>query len=90
MILVLKPRVMRGPVPAGKERFGFTLVETLVVIAIVGVLASLLLPALSRGKETAKVARVRAELYGIGLALDMYATDNACQSRPFASTATRI
>ena len=82
MTFILKPRMMEDPILPGKERSGFTLVETLVVIAIIAVLASLLLPALARGKESAKVARVRAELYGIGLALDMYATDNGGQIPP--------
>ena len=82
MIFTLKSRMTRGPVPAGKGRSGFTLVETLVVLAIIGVLASLLLPSLARGKEAAKVARVRAELYGIGLALTMYAADNAGEIPP--------
>jgi prepilin-type N-terminal cleavage/methylation domain-containing protein len=82
-LILMKSRVMRGsPITAGKNRSGFTLLETLVVIAIIGVLASLLLPALALSKETAKVARVRAELYGIGLALDMYATDNGGQIPP--------
>jgi len=54
----------------------FTLIELLVVIAIIAILASLLLPALARGKEKAKVARVHAELRGIGLALDMYSSDS--------------
>ena len=53
----------------------FTLVELLVVIAIIGILAALLLPALARAKEKAKVARVRAELNALGLAFDMYSTD---------------
>ena len=53
----------------------FTLVELLVVVAIIGVLAGLLLPALSRAREKAKAARVHAELYGIGLALEMYSAD---------------
>jgi len=48
----------------------------LVVIAIIAVLAALLLPALSRAKEKAKVARVHGELYGVGLALQMYSDDN--------------
>ena len=61
---------------------GFTLVELLVVIAIIGILAALLLPALARGKEKANVARVHAELYGIGIALEMYATDNAGKVPP--------
>ena len=54
----------------------FTLVELLVVIAIIGILAALMLPVLARAKEKANVTRVRAELYGIGLALEMYSTDN--------------
>ncbi len=61
---------------------GFTLVELLVVIAIIALLASLLLPVLARAKEKAKVTRVRAELYGIGLALEMYATDYAGKLPP--------
>ncbi|MCX7872474.1 MAG: prepilin-type N-terminal cleavage/methylation domain-containing protein [Verrucomicrobiae bacterium] len=58
------------------RRGGFTLIELLVVTAIIGILASLLLPALSRAKEKARVIKVHAELYGIGLALEMYAMDN--------------
>lgn len=54
----------------------FTLIELLVVIAIIGILASLLLPALSRAKEKAKVVRVHVELNGVGLALEMYADDH--------------
>ena len=61
---------------------GFTLVELLVVIAIIAVLASLLLPALARAKEKAKVAKVHAELYGVGLALEMYADDHEGQLPP--------
>ena len=65
----MKSENHRAPVAA------FTLVELLVVIAIIGLLASLLLPALARAKEKAKVTRVRAELSNIGLALEMYSTD---------------
>lgn len=54
----------------------FTLIELLVVIGIIGLLASLLLPALGRAKEKAKVVKVHAELYGVGLALEMYADDH--------------
>ena len=53
----------------------FTLVELMMVIAIIGILAALLLPALCRAKEQAKVARVRVELNALGLAFDMYSTD---------------
>ncbi len=60
----------------------FTLIELLVVIAIIAVLAAMLLPALSRAKEKAKVVKVHAELYGIGLALQMYADDHAGRLPP--------
>jgi prepilin-type N-terminal cleavage/methylation domain-containing protein len=65
-----------------EEPAAFTLVELLVVIAIIGILASLLLPALARAKERAKVVKVHAELYGVGLALEMYADDQAGELPP--------
>ncbi|MFZ0827594.1 MAG: hypothetical protein WAO02_09255 [Verrucomicrobiia bacterium] len=58
------------------------MVELLVVIAIIALLAALLLPLLARAKEKANVTRVRAELYGIGLALEMYSTDYAGKLPP--------
>ena len=60
----------------------FTLIELLVVIAIIAILASLLLPALALAKEKAKVVKVHAELYGVGLALEMYGDDHAGQLPP--------
>jgi prepilin-type N-terminal cleavage/methylation domain-containing protein len=62
-----------------KRRFvchGFTLVELLVVIAIVSILASLLLPALSRAKERGRRAVCLSNLSQVGKACTMYALDN--------------
>lgn len=68
--------------PARVQTGAFTLIELLVSIAIIGVLAALLLPALSRAQERARVAKVRAELYGVGLALEMYADDHTGRFPP--------
>ncbi len=55
---------------------GFTLIELLVVIGVLGILASLLLPALSLAKSYAKSAACKNHLHEMGLALQMYVNDN--------------
>lgn len=54
----------------------FTLVELLVVIAIVAILCGLLLPALSRAKNSAQRAQCANSLHQFGLAARMYWDDN--------------
>jgi prepilin-type N-terminal cleavage/methylation domain-containing protein/prepilin-type processing-associated H-X9-DG protein len=61
---------------AQKRRQGFTLIELLVVIAIIGVLASLLLPALARARQKAHQAACLSNLRQIGLGFILYRDDH--------------
>lgn len=75
-----------APVRPGGSRSGFTLIELLVVISIIGVLASMTLPVLSRAKVKSQVAKATMEINDLAGAINSYMST---YSRMPASRETR-
>ncbi len=75
-VTCLRPLCDLCPVALRSRRPAFTLVELLVVIAILAILASVLLPALGRGKSAAQSITCQSNLKQLQLAWQLYADAN--------------
>ncbi len=78
----LKPSALSGWRPQFDRARGFTLIELRGVIAIIGFLAALLLPALSRARNRGQSTACLGNLRQLGVAWVMYADDFAQQLPP--------
>jgi prepilin-type N-terminal cleavage/methylation domain-containing protein len=70
---ISRPRDFRGKALST----AFSLVELLVVIAVIAILASLLLPVLGKAKDKAHAVQCLSNLRQLGFCWQMYATDHA-------------
>ncbi len=63
------------------EKKAFTLIELLIVVAIIGILAAIAVPNFLNAQIRAKISRVKADLRSIQTAIEMYSVDHGREIR---------
>jgi prepilin-type N-terminal cleavage/methylation domain-containing protein len=68
------------------RRSGFTLVELLIVVVVIGILASIAIPRFSRMRDKSLVATVTSDLKNLASSQEIYLSDN----HAYAATLTEL
>jgi general secretion pathway protein G len=75
------PHSPQPPAASPRAARGFTLIEILVVVVILGILAAIVVPRVMERPGEARVTRARQDIQGIVTALSMYKLDNYAYPR---------
>ena len=63
-------------IPLRSNRLGFTLVELMIVVAVIALLAGMAIPSYSRARKRAQATRILEDLRMLDYALDRWAIEN--------------
>ncbi len=67
---------MKQADPGRQRQRGFTLIEVMVVVVILGILAAVVVPRVMSRPDEARVVKAQQDLRAVGAALDLYKLDN--------------
>lgn len=67
--------IPRTPIPR-RSQHGFTLIELMVVVVILGILAAIVVPRVMDRPEQARISAARSNIAALRAALDLYKLDN--------------
>src|SRR5438876_12115807 len=59
-----------------RKEAGFTIIEVMVVVVILGILAAIIVPKIMSRPEQARIVKVKQDIHAIQSALDLYKLDN--------------
>ena len=79
-------RRSRAPLRSRRVPGGFTLLELLVVVAIIGILVGMMLPALGTARNAAHSAVCKSNLRQLGIAMHLYIEDHGGHCMPIHNT----